>query len=122
MKSVKPCTLGALLIRLRRQCKLSQEEVADRVGVRQNTYASWESDKTDVKYTYLLKLADVFGIPVRDLLPAELDQSTTHPYSPSLSMHHEELIALQRCRIQQLEVEIADLRRTVQEGEGFPNL
>ncbi|MCL2290014.1 MAG: helix-turn-helix domain-containing protein [Bacteroidetes bacterium] len=38
-------TLGTKLLKLRREANLSQAEIADFLGVSQNAYNRWESDK-----------------------------------------------------------------------------
>lgn len=45
----------------------SQKDVADFLGIKQNTYSTWESGETDVKSDYLHKLATIFGVEIKDL-------------------------------------------------------
>lgn len=62
-------TYGTILIQLRNKSKLSQQEVADFIGVSRSTYVSWESDQSSYKVEYITKLADVFNVSPADLLP-----------------------------------------------------
>jgi transcriptional regulator with XRE-family HTH domain len=62
-------TYGTILIQLRNKSKLSQQEVADFIGVSRSTYISWESDHSSYKVEYITKLADVFKVSPADLLP-----------------------------------------------------
>ena len=59
--------IGAILIRLRNGCRLTQREVAEFIGVRQNTYQSWECDHTSVKVDFLPKLAQILDVNITDL-------------------------------------------------------
>lgn len=62
-------TYGTKLNQLRIKAKLSQQEVADFIGVSRSTYNSWESDQASYKVEYITKLADVFNVSPTDLLP-----------------------------------------------------
>ena len=53
-------TFGTKLHKLREKTCLSQQEVADLIGVSQNTYSRWESDLCTFKIEYLPKLAEGF--------------------------------------------------------------
>ena len=62
-------TFGTKLHKLREQNRLSQQEVADLIGVSQNTYSRWESDIITFKIEYLPKLAEVFKVEPTELIP-----------------------------------------------------
>lgn len=62
-------TYGTKLNQLRNKAKLSQQEVADFIGVSRSTYNSWESDQASYKVEYLTKLAQVFNVSPIELLP-----------------------------------------------------
>lgn len=47
--------------------KLSQQEIADFLGVDRNTYANWEKGENDVKSEYIPKLAQVLGVGIDEL-------------------------------------------------------
>ncbi|PDS27071.1 helix-turn-helix domain-containing protein [Flavobacterium branchiophilum] len=44
----------------------SQREVAEILGVKQNTYSTWESGECDVKSEFLPKLAQLFDVDIQD--------------------------------------------------------
>jgi len=62
-------TFGTKLHKLREKSRLSQQEVADFIGVSQNTYSRWESDLSTFKIEYLPKLANVFKVEPTELIP-----------------------------------------------------
>ncbi|AQG78942.1 helix-turn-helix transcriptional regulator [Spirosoma montaniterrae] len=70
---------GAVLIQHRERTKLTQKEVAERIGVCKTTYHNWESDKRVFTVDYLPKLAEVFGIDVVDLFPGGLQVRVIQP-------------------------------------------
>lgn len=47
---------------------LSQQEVAEKVGVDRNTYANWEKYETYPNAIQLMQLAEVFGCSLDDIL------------------------------------------------------
>lgn len=63
--------VGTNLKRLRNKTKISQQEVADMLGIDRNTYTSWESESTDIKSQYIPKLADIFKVKIQDLFDDE---------------------------------------------------
>ena len=44
----------------------SQKDVAELLGIKQNTYSTWESGESDVKREYIPKLAEIFGSEIKD--------------------------------------------------------
>lgn len=49
-----------------RNTKYNQKEVAELLGIKQNTYSTWESGESDVKSEYIPKLAEIFGVDIKD--------------------------------------------------------
>jgi len=49
-----------------RNTKYNQKEVAELLGIKQNTYSTWESGESDVKSEYIPKLAEIFGVEIKD--------------------------------------------------------
>ncbi len=66
-------TLANNLRYLRKERKLSQQEIADTIGIKQRTYSDYEMGKSLPTADVLVKLADFFGksldILVRVSLP-----------------------------------------------------
>ncbi|MDR2562833.1 MAG: helix-turn-helix transcriptional regulator [Prevotellaceae bacterium] len=60
-------SLCTKLLKLRRQNKLSQAEVAEIIGVSQNAYNKWEADKSKPSMRYLLKLSQHYNVDVTEL-------------------------------------------------------
>lgn len=60
--------IGQNLKRLRTyKTKLSQQDVADALGIERNTYARWESNGNNVKAEYIPKLAELLGVQIHEL-------------------------------------------------------
>ena len=55
------------LKRIRDNRKLTQQEVADYVGVERKTYGNWESGVTTVKSEFIPKLAEFFKVEISEL-------------------------------------------------------
>lgn len=62
------------LKRLRSKTKYSQQDIADMLNVDRLTYINWENETTDVKASYIPKLADVFGVNIQELFDKEQQQ------------------------------------------------
>jgi len=62
-------TIGEKLLKYRKQAKLTQQDVADRLGVKTNTYGLWEADKTQPSGKYFPQLAEVFSVALDKLFP-----------------------------------------------------
>ena len=53
---------GDNIKRLRKNKGLKQQELAEILGVKRNTYSDWENGKTEPSFDNLFKLADFFDI------------------------------------------------------------
>lgn len=61
-------TVGKNLKKIRLQnSKLSQQDIADSLGVERNTIARWESGETDIKSEYIPKIATLLNVEIKDL-------------------------------------------------------
>jgi transcriptional regulator with XRE-family HTH domain len=67
INSIDMASLCTKLLKLRRQNKLSQAEVAEIIGVSQNAYNKWEADKSKPSMRYLLKLSQHYNVDVTEL-------------------------------------------------------
>lgn len=47
---------------LRKEKQLTQQELAEILGVKRNTYSDWENGKSEPNYKKLVKIADFFGV------------------------------------------------------------
>lgn len=47
---------------LRKEKKLTQKELAEQIGIKQNSYSDWENGKTEPSFENLIKLADLLEV------------------------------------------------------------
>jgi len=57
---------------LRKQLKLSQEELGNRIGLNRGNIASYENGSAEPKICNLLKLSNLFGVSILDLTKKDL--------------------------------------------------
>ena len=55
-------TIGERLLNLRKEKNISQEELADILGVSRQTISKWELDQTTPDFDKLVPLCEYFGI------------------------------------------------------------
>ncbi len=60
---------------LRKRMKMSQEELASRVGLNRGNIASYENGSAEPKICNLLKLSSLFGVSIIDLTQKDLNNS-----------------------------------------------
>lgn len=61
-------SLGEVLRAHREGCKMTQELVAEKLGVSRQAVSKWEQGKTEPSTTNLVKLAHLYGVDPADLL------------------------------------------------------
>ena len=61
-------TLGEAVKEHRTRCKMTQEFVAESLGVSRQAVSKWESGKSDPSTSNLIALAKLYGISAEDLL------------------------------------------------------
>ncbi len=71
-------SLGERIKEQRKSCGMSQEKVAELVGVSRQAVTKWETDQSAPSTENLFKLAEIFGTSV-DLLLNSREQSTATP-------------------------------------------
>ncbi len=64
-------TLGARIARLRKEMKLTQDEIAERLNVSPQAVSKWENDQSCPDIMLLTEIADIFGITTDVLLRGE---------------------------------------------------
>lgn len=67
-KSVVRKSLGEALKVHRKQCKMTQEFVAETIGVSRQAVSKWENGTSDPSTSNLFALAKLYGISVEELL------------------------------------------------------
>ncbi|MFX9718188.1 S24 family peptidase [Acinetobacter baumannii] len=77
-------TLGTRLKNLRKSKKLTQQQVADTIGVSKTSVIYWEKDENLPKHDSLMALAQILGVTSDYLLSGKgsdsLDQNVTKPF------------------------------------------
>lgn len=61
-------SLGQRLLELRKSKQLSQEEVADKLGVTRQTVSKWETDQSTLNFDKIVPLCELYGITSDELL------------------------------------------------------
>ena len=67
-KAASAKTLGEVLRRRRTACHMTQEFVAESLGVSRQAVSKWENGTSDPSTSNLCALAKLYGIPVEELL------------------------------------------------------
>lgn len=67
-KAANAKSLGEVLKQHRVDCKMTQEFVAETLGVSRQAVSKWESGASDPSTTNLMALAKLFGVDAEDLL------------------------------------------------------
>lgn len=58
---------------LRKQSRLSQQALADQIGVFRNTISNWETGYSQISLENAKKVAEYFGVTIEYLLESESD-------------------------------------------------
>ena len=61
------------LIILRKKALLSQEELAEKLGVKHNAISSWENGVNSIDIDTLFQICKIFGISVNDMYAGLID-------------------------------------------------
>lgn len=67
---------GKNLARLRKQRKLTQQQLADLLDVQQRLIGRWETGEGKPQFDYLVKLADVLEVNIDDLIRGSASNET----------------------------------------------
>lgn len=57
------------LRKIRDSKRLTQQDVADRLGISQPAYCEWEKQDSDIKLENILKLSEIFNVDLNELAP-----------------------------------------------------
>ena len=71
-------TLGQNIARLRAQKNLSQGDLADALEVSRQSVSKWETDASIPELDKLLRLAELFGVTLDELVKGDLWNAYTH--------------------------------------------
>ena len=72
--------IGAKLQRARLQAKLTQEQVAEALGVSRQTISNWENEKTYPDIISVIKMSDLYAVSLDHLLKEEQPMSSYIDY------------------------------------------
>ncbi|CAK7038322.1 helix-turn-helix transcriptional regulator [Tissierella sp.] len=61
-------SLGEVLKQHREECKMTQEFVAESIGVSRQAVSKWENGTSDPSTSNLIAIAKLFNLPAEDLL------------------------------------------------------
>ena len=67
-KDEKAKSLGEIIKKYRTECKMTQEFVAETLGVSRQAVSKWESGVSDPSTTNLMALAKLFGVTAEEIL------------------------------------------------------
>ena len=56
---------------IRRDCELTQKQVAESLGVVESCYANWEQGRTEPNIEMLRKLGEIFQVTIEELINGE---------------------------------------------------
>jgi transcriptional regulator with XRE-family HTH domain len=98
--------LGARIAELRKEQGLSQQALADQLGIAQQTYAHYEVARARVPASLLPELAHIFGIGVDELLGLRNGSGKRGP-TPKFQKQLERIAQLPRAK-QRLVIEMLD--------------
>lgn len=73
---------------LRRSMRISQEELANRIGLNRGNIASYENGTAEPRICNLLKLADAFGISILHLTRCDLSKKEVFDQVRSTNQQH----------------------------------
>lgn len=74
------------LQRVRKETGITQEQLADFLGVKSNTVSSWETGQNSIDITILFKICDFLGISIN-----EFSISPNNEESPDLELSEDEI-------------------------------
>lgn len=70
-------TLAQNLIAKRKEHKMTQDQLAEWLNIKQKRYAAWEEGRAKPPNEYLIKLAHEYSVTVDELLKAKKDDNSS---------------------------------------------
>ena len=88
-------SLGTTISRLRAEKKLSQGDLADALGVSRQSISKWETDASVPELDKLIKLSQLFGVTLDELVTGEtLPEPVPSPVPLPRQMHGQKIAAI----------------------------
>lgn len=72
--------IGKFIFKKRKERNLTQEQLAERLGVSNKTISKWETGKCMPDYSIIRPLCQELNITVAELLDGEEDEKSIYPY------------------------------------------
>lgn len=69
-------TLGERLLEYRTNLKMSQDTLAEKVGVTRQTVSKWETDQSAPEFNKIIPLCEIFGITADELIKGEKQEES----------------------------------------------
>ena len=76
---IKTGEIGAAIKRRRREIWLSQEELAEKIGVTLHQIQRYESGRTILNVETIQRIADILGLPVANFFASGAEESIAEP-------------------------------------------
>lgn len=76
---LKDNTLSHNIKYLRKLHKLSQEELAKRLGIKRSNIAAYESKNVEPRLRIILEIAKIFDLSIKSLIESKLEEGTEYP-------------------------------------------
>lgn len=70
-------TLGERLFQYRTNAKMSQDTLAEKIGVTRQTISKWETDQSTPEFNKILPLCEIYGITTDELIKGEQTELVT---------------------------------------------
>ncbi len=85
-----PLTTGRFLTQRRREKNLTQEQLAERIGVSNKTISKWETGKCMPDYSIAERLCRELDITLAELISGETDEKSIHTYDGQAALEMQE--------------------------------
>jgi len=109
---------GERLHTLREQAGLSQQQMAERLGLTQRAYAYWERNSVALKPEQLVQLADILDVGVEELLNGHGKKSRRGGPTGKMRRIFDEVSALPRSRQQRIVATVEDMLTAARRATG----
>lgn len=91
-------TIAANILKFRKKCALTQEELADKLGVTFQAVSKWETAKSAPDISFLPLMADIFGCYIDELFSREIETEIHYDHCAQLPWQDDEIIRGIVCR------------------------
>ena len=75
-------TTGQIIKEARKDAKVTQKELADRLGIAESTLSKWENGMNSPKPDDLIRISDQLGIPLKELINDKSSEDSEETASP----------------------------------------